>query len=101
MTLMVAIAVNSDGDGGRGGGGGDYGNDGNDGNGRNGEGSGRNGADWEVEQIKGTDGDIRGHPSVCLTFPLFSSTLLYSHLLSPLPHSPLFICTLPHSLYHH
>jgi hypothetical protein len=50
MTLMVAIAVNSN----RGGGSGD---DGNDRNSRNGEGSSRNSADWEVEQIKGTDGE--------------------------------------------
>jgi hypothetical protein len=31
--------------------------DGNDGNGRNSEGSSRNGADWEVEQIKGMDSE--------------------------------------------
>jgi hypothetical protein len=43
---MVAVVVNSDGDGG--------GDDRNDGNS---EGSSRNGANWEVEQIKGTDGE--------------------------------------------
>jgi hypothetical protein len=41
---------------------------------------------------------VRGHPSVCLTFPLFSSTLLYSHLpshthLCSYVHSPT-LCTI-------
>jgi hypothetical protein len=53
MILMVAVAINSNGDrdGGRG-----SGDDGNVRNGRNadnGDRSGRNGTDWEVEQING------------------------------------------------
>jgi hypothetical protein len=43
MIWMVAVAV-----------GGSSGDDKND---RNGEGSSRNGANWEVRQIKGTDGE--------------------------------------------
>jgi hypothetical protein len=58
MIWMTAVAVDGDrdgdGSGGRGGGGGD---DENDGNGRNGEGNGRNGANWEVGQIRGTDSE--------------------------------------------
>jgi hypothetical protein len=54
MSLMAAVAVNGDRDryGGRG-----SSDDRNEGNGGNGEGSGRNSADWEVEQIKGTDSE--------------------------------------------
>jgi hypothetical protein len=47
---MVVVAVDGDG----GGGGSD---DRTDGNGRNSEGSGRNGANWEVGQIRGMDGE--------------------------------------------
>jgi hypothetical protein len=54
MILIVAIAINGDGDRGRGGSSGD---DGNDRNSDNSDGSGRNGADWEIEQIKGTDSE--------------------------------------------
>jgi hypothetical protein len=54
MILMVAVMVNGDRDKGRGSGGSDNGNDG---NGNNSEGSSRNGTDWEVEQIKGMDGE--------------------------------------------
>jgi hypothetical protein len=48
---MVVVVVDGDG-GGRGGG-----DDENNGNGRNGEGSGRNGANWEVGQIMGMDSE--------------------------------------------
>jgi hypothetical protein len=41
---------------------------------------------------------VRGYLSVSLP-PLSFPPLSYTP--SPLPHSPLFICTLPHSLYHH
>jgi hypothetical protein len=44
---MAAVAVNGDGDGG----GGDNEND------RNSEESGRNGANWEVRQIRGMEGE--------------------------------------------
>jgi hypothetical protein len=47
MIWMAVVAIDGDG----GGGGGDDENDG------NGEGSGRNGANWEVGQIRGTDGE--------------------------------------------
>jgi hypothetical protein len=53
---MVAVAINSNRDRDRGGGGGGGGSD--NGNGRNRDNrdrSGRNGIDWEVGQIKGTD----------------------------------------------
>jgi hypothetical protein len=52
MILMVVVMVNRDGDRDRGGS-----DNGNDGNGDNSEGSGRNGTDWEVEQIKGMDSE--------------------------------------------
>jgi hypothetical protein len=48
---MVVVAVDGDRDRDRGGSGGD------DENNRNGEGGSRNGANWEVGQIKGTDGE--------------------------------------------
>jgi hypothetical protein len=47
MIWMAVVAVDRDGDGG----GGDDEND------RNGKGSGRNSANWEVGQIKGTDSE--------------------------------------------
>jgi hypothetical protein len=53
MILMAVVTVNGDRDRDRGSG---SSNNGNNGNGDNGEGSSENGADWEVEQIKGTDG---------------------------------------------
>jgi hypothetical protein len=52
MLLIAAVAVNGDG-----GGGGSGSDDENDRNGRNSEGSNRNSANWEVEQIKGTDSE--------------------------------------------
>jgi hypothetical protein len=51
MIWMAAVAVDRDGGRGRGGSSGDDEND------RNGEGSSRNGANWEVGQIRGTDGE--------------------------------------------
>jgi hypothetical protein len=58
MLLIAAVAVNGDGGGDKGRGRGGSGSDnGNNRNGRNGEGSGRNGANWEVEQIKGMDSE--------------------------------------------
>jgi hypothetical protein len=53
MILMAAVVVNGNGDGGSSGG--DDGNGRNSRNGDNSDGSGRNGVDWEVEWIKGTD----------------------------------------------
>jgi hypothetical protein len=54
MLLLVEVAVNGDGGGGGSGGdGGGGGSGGDDGNDRN----GRNSANWEVEQIKGTDSE--------------------------------------------
>jgi hypothetical protein len=47
MTWMVAVAVDRDGSR----------DDENNVNGRNSEGSGRNGANWEVEWIMGMDGE--------------------------------------------
>jgi hypothetical protein len=47
MILMAAVAINGNGGGSGGSGSGDNGNDG----------SGRNGVDWEVEQINGTDSE--------------------------------------------
>jgi hypothetical protein len=52
MCLIAAVAVNGDGDRDRGRGGG-----GDDENNRNGEGGGRNGANWEVGQIRGIDSE--------------------------------------------
>jgi hypothetical protein len=51
LILRAAVTIHSSGD--RDGGGGD----GNNGNSRNGEGSSKNGVNWEVEQIKGTDSE--------------------------------------------
>jgi hypothetical protein len=55
MILMADIVISGSGSGdGDSGGGGD---DRNSGNGDNSDGSGRNGIDWEVEQIEGMDGE--------------------------------------------
>jgi hypothetical protein len=56
LIAVVVIHGNGDGDGG-GGGGSDDGNSRNSRNSDNGDRSGRNGIDWEVEWIKGTDGE--------------------------------------------
>jgi hypothetical protein len=55
VILIVTVTINGSKD--RDGGGSSSGDNGNDRNSRNSEGSSRNGANWEVEEIKGMDSE--------------------------------------------